>query len=98
MPVVFWDDNQITIDGSTDLSTSENVRARFEATGWFVNACDGHDYADIARAIDEGIVNRYAAQRAEAEQRHHQSRNDPGRDFPAIKNGQRHQRRHRRQR
>ena len=48
--VVFWDDNQITIDGSTDLSTSENVRARFEATGWFVNACDGHDYADIARA------------------------------------------------
>ena len=53
--VVFWDDNQITIDGSTDLSTSENVRARFEATGWFVNACDGHDYADIARAIDEAL-------------------------------------------
>jgi len=53
--VVFWDDNQITIDGSTDLSTSENVRARFEATGWFVNACDGHDYADIARAIDEAM-------------------------------------------
>ncbi len=54
--VVFWDDNQITIDGSTDLSTSENVRARFEATGWFVNACDGHDYADIARAIDEAVA------------------------------------------
>ncbi|KPM25423.1 transketolase [Citromicrobium sp. RCC1885] len=53
--VVFWDDNQITIDGSTDLSTSENVRARFEATGWFVNSCDGHDYADIARAIDEAM-------------------------------------------
>lgn len=53
--VVFWDDNQITIDGSTDLSTSENVRARFEATGWFVNSCDGHDYADIARAIDEAL-------------------------------------------
>ena len=54
--IVFWDDNQITIDGSTDLSTSENVRARFEATGWFVNACDGHDYADIARAIDEALA------------------------------------------
>ena len=51
--IVLWDDNQITIDGSTDLSTSENVRARFEATGWFVNSCDGHDYADIARAIEE---------------------------------------------
>ena len=54
--IVFWDDNQITIDGSTDLSTSENVRARYEATGWFVNQCDGHDYADIARAIDEALA------------------------------------------
>ena len=53
--ICFWDDNQITIDGSTDLSTSENVRARFEATGWFANSCDGHDYADIARAIDEAL-------------------------------------------
>ncbi|NCP17772.1 MAG: transketolase [Erythrobacter sp.] len=51
--ICLWDDNRITIDGSTDLSTSENVRARFEATGWFVNSCDGHDYADIARAIEE---------------------------------------------
>ena len=54
--ICFWDDNQITIDGSTDLSTSENIRARFEATGWFVNACDGHDYADIARAIEEALA------------------------------------------
>ncbi|MEL7728619.1 transketolase [Citromicrobium bathyomarinum] len=54
--IVFWDDNQITIDGSTDLSTSENVRARYEATGWFVNQCDGHDYADIARAIEEALA------------------------------------------
>ena len=54
--ICFWDDNQITIDGSTDLSTSENVRARFEATGWFVNSCDGHDHEDIARAIDEALA------------------------------------------
>jgi len=54
--ICFWDDNQITIDGSTDLSTSENVRARFEATGWFVNSCDGHDYADISRAIEEALA------------------------------------------
>ncbi|MHA6333725.1 transketolase [Qipengyuania sp. CAU 1752] len=50
---VLWDDNAITIDGPTDLSTSENIRARYEATGWHVTECDGHDYADIARAIDE---------------------------------------------
>ena len=54
--ICFWDDNQITIDGSTDLSTSENVRARFEAPGWFVNSCDGHDHEDIARAIDEALA------------------------------------------
>lgn len=53
---VLWDDNAITIDGATDLSTSENIRARYEATGWHVAECDGHDFADIARAIEEAIV------------------------------------------
>jgi len=41
--IVLWDDNKITIDGSTDLSTSEDVKARYAATGWHVDACDGHD-------------------------------------------------------
>ncbi len=50
---VLWDDNDITIDGSTDLSTSEDVKARYEATGWHVTSCDGHDFADIRRALDE---------------------------------------------
>src|SRR3546814_15222856 len=50
--IVLWDDNRITIDGSTDLSTSEAVRARYAATGWHVESCDGHDPADIRRAID----------------------------------------------
>ena len=39
--VVLWDDNQITIDGKTDLSTSEDQRQRFEAAGWHVQAVDG---------------------------------------------------------
>ncbi|MEM9500968.1 MAG: transketolase [Pseudomonadota bacterium] len=51
--IVFWDDNNITIDGTTDLSTSENVKARYEATGWHVAECDGHDFDDIERAIEE---------------------------------------------
>ncbi|PQM29447.1 transketolase [Sphingopyxis lindanitolerans] len=54
--VVLWDDNKITIDGSTDLSTSEDVRARYAATGWHVDSCDGHDPADICRAIDGAIA------------------------------------------
>ncbi|WP_294327040.1 transketolase [uncultured Sphingomonas sp.] len=53
---VLWDDNRITIDGSTDLSTSEDVSARFAATGWHVVACDGHDFADIERALTEAAA------------------------------------------
>ncbi len=54
--VVLWDDNNITIDGGTDLSTSEDIKARYEATGWHVVSCDGHDFADIDRAIAEAIA------------------------------------------
>jgi len=50
---VLWDDNRITIDGATDLSTSEDIKARYIATGWHVTECDGHDFADIDRALAE---------------------------------------------
>lgn len=54
--IVLWDDNNITIDGPADLSTSEDIKARYAATGWHVTSCDGHDFADIARAIDEAVA------------------------------------------
>jgi len=54
--IVLWDDNSITIDGGTGLSTSEDVKARYAAAGWHVAACDGHDHADIARAIDAALA------------------------------------------
>lgn len=54
--IVLWDDNKITIDGSVDLSSSEDVRARYAATGWHVVSCDGHDVADVRRALDEAIA------------------------------------------
>ena len=50
---ILWDDNGITIDGGTDLSTSEDIPARYRASGWHVVSCDGHDYADIRRALGE---------------------------------------------
>ena len=53
---VLWDDNKITIDGSTDLSTSEDIAARYAATGWHVESCDGHDPADIRRALDAALA------------------------------------------
>src|ERR1700722_16840294 len=43
--IVFYDDNQISIDGPTSLSYTEDAQARFRAYGWHVQAIDGHDPA-----------------------------------------------------
>ncbi|WP_374592750.1 transketolase [Sphingosinicella sp.] len=48
---VIWDDNRITIDGATSMSTSEDVKARYEASGWHVVSCDGHDAASVDAAL-----------------------------------------------
>ena len=53
---VLWDDNDITIDGETELSTSEDIPARFRAAGWHTVSCDGHDFADIERALGEAAA------------------------------------------
>jgi transketolase len=53
---VLWDDNRITIDGDTDLSTSEDIPARYRAAGWHTVACNGHDFADIERALAEAAA------------------------------------------
>ncbi len=50
--IVMWDDNTITIDGKTDLSTSMDQQKRFEAAGWHVQSVDGHDKEAIAAAIE----------------------------------------------
>jgi transketolase len=49
--IVLWDDNSISIDGSTDLSVSDDQAQRFEASGWAVTRVDGHDAEAIAAAI-----------------------------------------------
>ena len=50
--VVLWDDNSITIDGGTDLSTSTDQVGRFTAAGWDAVAIDGHDPEAIASTIE----------------------------------------------
>jgi len=50
--VVLWDDNNITIDGAANLSTSTDQKARFAASGWHVQAVDGHDKEAVAAAIE----------------------------------------------
>jgi transketolase len=51
--IVLWDNNSISIDGKVSLSDITDQRARFEAAGWKVLHCDGHDPADIDRAMTE---------------------------------------------
>ncbi|CRF41133.1 transketolase [Helicobacter ailurogastricus] len=50
--IVLYDSNAITIEGDTNLAFSENVRLRFEAQGWAVLACDGHDFLDIDKTLN----------------------------------------------
>ena len=47
-----WDDNHITIEGHTDLATSEDMQKRFESQGWNVLHADGHDTESIRDALD----------------------------------------------
>ncbi len=49
--IVLFDDNQITIDGATDLSVSDDQIKRFKASGWDTRSVDGHDYDAITKAI-----------------------------------------------
>ena len=50
--VVLWDDNNITIDGTVELSDRTDQLQRFKASGWHVQAIDGHDPI----AIDEALT------------------------------------------
>ena len=50
--IVLYDQNNITIDGSTDLAFTEDVLARYEAYNWHVQQVDGHDPEAIAKAIE----------------------------------------------
>ncbi len=55
--VVFWDDNRITIDGSTDLSFSEDVLKRFESYEWHTESVeDGEDLGALKRAAEAAIA------------------------------------------
>ncbi len=49
--IVLWDDNHISIDGGTALTTSDDQLRRFAAAGWDTQAVDGHDTDAVAAAI-----------------------------------------------
>ncbi len=51
--IYLYDDNEISIDGPTDLAFTEDVAARFRAYGWQVLEVDGHDREAVAQALEE---------------------------------------------
>lgn len=57
--IVFWDNNNITIDGKVTDSNSTNQRKRFEACGWNTIEIDGHNPQEIEQAIKEAQKSEY---------------------------------------
>ena len=51
--IVLWDDNHITIDGTTAITSSTDMKKRFEASQWLVLSCDGHDFDSITEALTQ---------------------------------------------
>ena len=49
--IYLYDDNDISIEGSTDLTFTEDIRARFTSYNWHVLEVDGHDRSAVATAI-----------------------------------------------
>ena len=49
--IYLYDDNDISIEGSTDITFTEDVAARFRAYGWHVQTVDGYDLAAVEAAI-----------------------------------------------
>jgi transketolase len=49
--IVFFDNNKISIDGSTALSVSDDYKKRFESYGWAFQEINGHDEKQISKAI-----------------------------------------------
>ena len=56
--IVYYDDNRITIEGSTDLALSDDASRRFEAYGWQVLRCDPYDHESIAAATEQALAER----------------------------------------
>ena len=56
--VVFFDNNKISIDGSTKLSVSDNYKKRFESYGWFFQEINGHNEKQISRAIKKALKSK----------------------------------------
>ena len=53
--IVFFDNNKISIDGSTKLTVSDNYKKRFESYGWSFQEINGHNEKQISKAIKKSL-------------------------------------------
>ncbi|MEZ4753716.1 MAG: transketolase [Bdellovibrionota bacterium] len=51
--IYLYDDNEISIGGSTDVCFTEDVAKKFEACGWFVQKVDGHNLQEVSAALEK---------------------------------------------
>jgi len=56
--IVFFDNNKISIDGSTDLSVSDDYKKRFESYGWSFQEVNGHNEKQISKAIRKSLISK----------------------------------------
>jgi transketolase len=56
--IVFFDNNKISIDGSTNLTVSDNYKKRFESYGWFFQEVNGHNEKEITKAIKKTLKSK----------------------------------------
>ncbi len=56
--VYMYDDNKISLAGETEVCFTESVAKRYEAYGWFVQSCDGHNMAEVAACLDKALAQR----------------------------------------
>jgi Transketolase len=56
--IVLFDNNKISIDGSTELSVSDNYKKRFESYGWSFQEINGHNEKQISKAIKKSLSSK----------------------------------------
>jgi transketolase len=56
--IYLYDDNNISLAGETEICFTESVAKRYEAYGWYVQSCDGHNLQEVAACIEKATANR----------------------------------------
>jgi transketolase len=56
--VYLYDDNKISLAGETEICFTESVAQRYEAYGWYVQTCDGHNMQEVAACLDKALAQK----------------------------------------